>query len=106
MIQLRESITWSERGVSRYIFLRPPSTSVMRRKFISNEKFEMTLRSKSPERMLFDDILSKSDFIQTFEKVASLIDVRDGQTVLELGRVPWLGQRDDEIRFSRRICHC
>ena len=35
--------------------------------------------------MFFEDVLRKSDFIRTFEVVAGLIDVSDGQTVLELG---------------------
>ena len=85
MVELRESIQWSEQaGVKVYL----PQTAINgsdKKEFASNERFEMTVRSKNPERALFDDILAKSDFIQTFQDVADLIDVHEGQTVLELG---------------------
>ena len=85
MVQLRKSIEWSEQdGVKIYL----PQTAINvsdAKEFVSNERFETALKSKSPQRALFDDILSKSDFIQTFQEVANLIDLRNGQTILELG---------------------
>jgi SAM-dependent methyltransferase len=85
MVQLRESIKWSEQdGVKVYL----PRTAINAsdaKEFVSNERFETALRTKASQRAFFDDILSKSDFIQTFQEVANLIDVRDGQTILELG---------------------
>jgi hypothetical protein len=68
MVQLRESIEWSEQdGVKIYL----PQTAINvsdAKEFVSNERFETALKSKSPQRALFDDILSKSDFIQPFRR--------------------------------------
>jgi SAM-dependent methyltransferase len=85
MVQLRESIEWNEQNGVKVYLPQAAINASDAKEFVSNERFETALGLKSSERALFDDILSKSDFIRTFQEVASLLDVHDGQTILELG---------------------
>ena len=55
------------------------------KEFVSNDRYEKSIGPKNPERLFFEDVLRKSDFIRTFQVIAGLIDVSDGQTVLKLG---------------------
>ena len=85
MVPLRAGIAVETQGDVR-VFL-PPSAinSSDAKEFDANERFERSLRQKSHRRALFDQLLSKADFIRTFEQVKHLLDIRPGHRVLELG---------------------
>lgn len=85
MIRVRDTITPT---ISADVRVYLPTTALNdsdTKEFVSNELFEQSLASKSSGRIVFDDITVKADFIRTFEQVKRTIDVRPGQTVLELG---------------------
>jgi SAM-dependent methyltransferase len=76
----------SERQHGIRVYLPGTAISVSDPKeFISNGRYEETVGQRPPARRFFDDLLSKADFVRTFQMVAGLIQARDGHTVLELG---------------------
>ena len=85
MVPLRAGIAVDTQGDVR-VFL-PPSAinSSDAKEFDANDRFERSLKAKSPRRALFEQLLSKADFMRTFEEVKHLIDIRPEHRVLELG---------------------
>jgi len=84
-VLLKTGVNFEERDGLR-IYLPPTSISLSDAKeFNYTERYEKSISQRGPARQLFEDVLRKSDFIRTFQIVAGLIDVSNGQTVLELG---------------------
>lgn len=55
-----------------------------KKEFLANEKYEMNL-GLSKGQILFNDIVSKSDFIRTFYKFMDFLKLTENQKILELG---------------------
>jgi SAM-dependent methyltransferase len=85
MVRVREGITIDSRRDVRVFLPASGMNDSDSKEFEANDRFEQSLAGKGAGRAVFDDILAKADFIRTFEHVKSMVDVRPGQTVLELG---------------------
>jgi SAM-dependent methyltransferase len=85
MIQQRTGIEVQDcGGVSIYLPEQALSTSD-RREFVANARFEESLAGRPKEMIVFDDILFKANFIKTFQKAESLIQLAGKERILELG---------------------
>jgi SAM-dependent methyltransferase len=82
---LRSGIQWTDKCCVKVYLPEAAINPSDQKEFVSNDRFEESIRSFSSERANFDDVVFKSDFIRTFRTSAHLIDVRAGQNVLELG---------------------
>lgn len=85
MISVREDIGVDERNGVRVFLPASGMNDSDSKEFEANDRFERSLLAKSAGRAVFDEILAKADFIRTFAHVKGTIDVRPGDSVLELG---------------------
>jgi SAM-dependent methyltransferase len=84
-IALKPGVNFQQRDGLKVHISPAAISSSDAKEFVSRDRYEKSIGRKSPERLFFEDVLRKSDFIRTFQVISGLIDVSDGQTVLELG---------------------
>ena len=85
MIQLRPEVSFQQnRDIS--VFLNETIiTESDRKEFTQNVKYEERVAQQSSGLSLFEDVVSKSNFIKTFELLIPELDLFSGATVLEMG---------------------
>jgi ubiquinone/menaquinone biosynthesis C-methylase UbiE len=85
MIQLRPEISFQQnRDISVYLN-ETIITESDRKEFTQNVKYEERVAQQSSGLSLFEDVVSKSNFIKTFELIMPELDLFPGATVLEMG---------------------
>lgn len=85
MIPLRPDVHPDSLGQVQRAFDEQLLTKSDRKEFVSNDKFEAEQRGRSEGQIILSDLLHKCDFIRTFQTVIPRLDLRNGQTVLEMG---------------------
>jgi ubiquinone/menaquinone biosynthesis C-methylase UbiE len=85
MIQLRPEISLQQnQDISMYLN-ETILTESDRKEFTQNVKYEERVAQQSSGLSLFEDVVSKSNFIKTFEQLIPELDLFSGATVLEMG---------------------
>ena len=56
-----------------------------RKEFIANAAYEASRESMSPRGLIREDLLDKSSFLKTFRALEPVLELRGGESVLELG---------------------
>ncbi len=85
MIALRPEITtYLDDDVSCFIN-EEVSTESDKKEFVSNDRYEKEVASLDENELVFNDVVFKSNFIQTFKHFMPLLDLSDGMSVLEMG---------------------
>jgi SAM-dependent methyltransferase len=85
MISTRPQVHLRENSGVLYFLSDSLLTESDRKEFIAIDKSEAELAQYSGGRAIFEDIVGKSNFIQTFRQVISRLKLTGRETVLEMG---------------------
>jgi SAM-dependent methyltransferase len=85
MISTRPGVHIQEDGDVLCLLSESVLTDSDRKEFVANDKWEAELAQYGDGRFIFNDIVQKSNFIQTFQQVVSRLKLSGRETVLEMG---------------------
>ena len=85
MISTRPGVNIQEDGGVHCVLADSVLTHSDRKEFVANDKWEAERARHTEGRRIFEDVIQKSNFIQTFQQVVPRLKLSGRETVLEMG---------------------